>query len=444
MSAVYAADDRWTSWGRVVRARHYIARPRFADQIGAALADAADSQRTALPVGLGRSYGDSNLNPEGALIDLSGVDRFISFDAERGVLRAEAGVSLSEILKLVVPHGWFLPTTPGTRFVTLGGAIANDLHGKNHESAGSFGRWVRRIGLIRSDRGALELAADLDPDLFAATIGGLGLTGVIAWAELQLTRIASVSIDEETLLFDGLSDFFDIAEASAGRFEYNVAWIDCTATGEHVGRGYFTRGNVAPSGPLTAHSDRRALSIGADGAAQLFNPLFLRGANAAIRALQQMKGRRRRVHYASHLFPLDSIGSWNRLYGRGGFYQYQCVVPASGRSAIGELLQVIAEDGAGSFLAVLKSFGSLQSPGLLSFPMPGVTLAMDFVNAGARTLSLFARMDEIVAAAGGRLYCAKDGRIPAHMFQAGYPRWRQFAAHVDAALSSSFWRRVSA
>jgi FAD/FMN-containing dehydrogenase len=231
MSLTYAVDDDRVSWGRVVRARHHVVRPRYEDELGAALSRAAADGRTALPVGLGRSYGDSNLNPDGALIDLSALDRIIAFDATTGVLRVEAGASLSEILRFCVPRGWFLPTTPGTRFVTIAGAVANDVHGKNHQSAGAMGCWVRRIGLVRSDRGALELSLDDESDLFAATIGGLGLTGVIAWVELQLVRVPSAYIDQEIIPFGNLDDFFAISKQSHPRFEHTASWIDCTATG---------------------------------------------------------------------------------------------------------------------------------------------------------------------------------------------------------------------
>lgn len=440
MSTAFRADDRWTSWGRVVRARHDIARPRFADQLPRALAEAATSGRPALAVGLGRSYGDSNLNPDGALIDVSGLDRIMAFDPVTGIMRAEAGISLSEILRVTVPRGWFLATTPGTRFVTLGGAIANDVHGKNHQEKGSFGCCVRLIGLLRSDGSTHTL--QLDDDLFGATLGGLGLTGVIAWADVQLTRISSAFIAQEITPFGRLADYFAIAADSAGRFEHAAAWIDCTAKGDNLGRGVFTRGNWCNDGDLAPHS-ARMINVPVDGVAAAFHALPLM--NAGYGALQLTKQGHSRAHYSSHIFPLDAIGSWNRLYGRGGFYQYQCVVPEPGaQEAIADLLRAIAAEGVGSILVVLKTLGDKRSPGLISFPMPGVTLAMDFVNRGQRTLDLFARLDDIVRAVQGRLYAAKDGRIPAAMFQAGYPEWRRFAAFVDPALSSSFWRRVSA
>lgn len=444
MSAAYAVDDARMSWGRVVRARHHIARPRFEDELAAVLARATADGRSALPVGLGRSYGDSNLNPDGALIDLCGLDRILAFDPDTGVLRVEAGASLSDILRFSVPRGWFLPTTPGTRFVTIAGAVANDVHGKNHQHAGSMGCWVRGVGLVRSDRGALDASMDRDGALFAATIGGLGLTGVIAWVELQLVPIPSACIDQEIIPFETLADFFDISEHSRDRFEFTVSWIDCTSSGQHLGKGVFTRGNWAPEGGYRVHSDKLKLTLPVDGSSLAFNPIALRMMNAGYRGLQMMQAGQSRTHYVPHLYPLDAIGAWNRAYGARGFYQYQCVTPhETSRDAVAEMLRAIAKDGSGSVLVVLKTLGDTRSPGMLSFPMPGVTLAMDFCNLGDRTQRLFARLDAIVREAKGRLYPAKDGRIPADMFQAGYQGWREFAAHVDPALSSSFWRRVS-
>ena len=432
------------SWGRVVRARHYVARPRFADEAETALRQARAENRAALGVGLGRSYGDSNLNPDGALIDMTSLDRIISFDKTVGTLRIEAGASLSDILRLIVPHGWFLPTTPGTRYVTLGGAIANDVHGKNHHRAGSIGCSVRRIGLVRSDCGALELGPDSEPELFAATIGGLGLTGLMRWVEIQLVPIASAFIDQEIEPFDNLDGFFTIARASEDLFEHTVAWVDCTARGADLGRGVFMRGNWASEGELTPHAETRKLKVPIDGTSAAFTPAVLKFGNALYRMSQTLKPSRARTHYAAHFYPLDAIGAWNRLYGAQGFYQYQCVLPhAQAEGGLREMMDAVAKDGAGSILVVLKTFGARRSPGLLSFPTPGVTLAMDFHNAGMRTHRLFERLDQSVRAAGGRLYPAKDGRMPTTMFQEGYPEWSRFGALRDPALSSAFWRRVS-
>ena len=225
----WAQQPRRLAWGRIEAGPHRVARPRFADQLPDLFDQAAADPNGLIVVGAGRSYDISALNPGGSLIDATGLDNLIAFDPATGILRADAGLTLDQLLTVTVPRGWFTATTPGTRFVTLGGAVANDVHGKNHHRAGTFGRGVRRIGLIRSDRGALELAPDLEPDLFAATIGGLGMTGAIAWVEIQLSPIPSSDMLQEAVAFGDLDGFFDLAADSAGSFEHTAAWIDCTA-----------------------------------------------------------------------------------------------------------------------------------------------------------------------------------------------------------------------
>jgi FAD/FMN-containing dehydrogenase len=357
------------------------------------------------------------------------------------VVRADAGLSLDGLIRLGLPHGWFPPVTPGTRYVTLGGAIANDVHGKNHHRAGTFGRHVRRLLLLRSDGSRHELTPDDPTGLFAATIGGLGLTGVIAWAELQLTPVAGAWFDTEDVAFHDLAGFFELAAESEASHAYTVAWVDCATPG---GRGVFSRANWADD-PRRGASPPARLALPIDLPSFTLNPLTLRVHNVGRYALKSATAGRRRAHYDRVLFPLDGILGWNRLYGPRGFYQYQCVVPpAAARDAVAELLAQIARSGEGSFLAVLKTFGALPSPGMLSFPMEGATLALDFKNGGAATLALLERLDAVVAEAGGRLYPAKDGRIGAAMFAAGYPRLAEFEQHRDPALSSGFWRRVAA
>jgi FAD/FMN-containing dehydrogenase len=435
-------EDGPLSWGRVTRPRHDRRKPTFRSEIPAAL-EAAKAAGSVLAYGLGRSYGDSCLNPGGALIETARLDRFIALDAQSGVLRAEAGVSFDAILRLVTPKGWFLPTTPGTRFVTLGGAVANDVHGKNHHGAGTFGTHVRRLGLRRGEE-LLEISPSEHPGLFSATVGGLGLTGLIEWVEIDLAPIRSTFLIQETLPFGRLDDFFVIAEDSASRFEHTVAWIDCTARGKGLGRGVFTRGNWSDDGDLVCHENKGGKRVPFEAPGFLLNPLSLKAFNIAYGAAQQLKPSPARGHYASAFYPLDAIQDWNKLYGGRGLYQYQSVVPSqTARDATAAMLDAIARAGDGSMLAVLKTFGDRPSPGLLSFPKPGVTLALDFQNRGEATLALLARLDAIVSEAGGRLYPAKDGRMPAKMFQSGYPAWEAFASHVDPRFSSAFWRRVT-
>jgi L-gulonolactone oxidase len=420
-----------------------VARAQAAGELPAFVAEGASHGRKVLAVGLRRSYGDSGLNPDGAIIDMTGLDRVIAFDPATRRLRAEAGISFDALLKMLVPRGFFLPVTPGTRFVTLGGAIANDVHGKNHHRAGTLGRWVRQLGLVRSDGGALTLAPGDPAGLFAATIGGLGLTGVIEWAEIEAVPIASPLVDVETIPFGSLDEFFAIAAQSDAGFDYTVAWVDCLATGGNAGRGVFSRGRHAANGAAAPEERRLRFNLPVDLPGFVLNGLTVRAFNALYHRAATRKAGRATVWYDPFFYPLDAIGGWNRMYGRRGLYQYQSAVPpATARDATAAMLRTVAASGEGSFLAVLKVFGDLTSPGMLSFPRSGTTLALDFANRGASTLALMGRLDAIVREAGGRLYPAKDGRIPAAMFRAGYPDWQDFARHVDPNFSSHFWRRV--
>lgn len=430
------------SWGRVVRRPQRVARPFFRDELSKMIGEPAGE--TKLAIGLRRSYGDSCLNSTGAIIDATGLDRFIAFDSRSGRLRAEAGMSLSEVLRLVVPKGWFLPTTPGTRFVTLGGAVANDVHGKNHHRAGTFGANVRGLGLQRSDGQRLTLSAAVQPELFEATIGGLGLTGVIEWVEVQLVPIRSAYLDVEILPYDNLDAFWQIAKDSAAEYEHTVAWIDCLSRGVRQGRGVFTRGNWANDGRFLIHDNRTLKTVPIDLPAIILNKISVAAFNELYYALHRLKRKKAWQHYSTFFYPLDSILNWNRLYGRRGMLQYQCAIPWGDESAVMRaLLHEIVCSGAASFLAVLKTFGDLASPGMLSFPRPGATLALDFPNRGEDTLALMGRLDAIVSEANGALYPAKDGRMPPDMFKRSYPRWEDFAAQKDPLMDSDFWRRVA-
>ncbi len=401
----------------------------------------------ALPFGNGRSYGDSCLAPNaGYLLDARPLNRFIAFDRTTGRLRAEAGVLLSEVIDLALPQGFFLPVTPGSRFVTLGGAIANDVHGKNHHRAGSFGHHIRQFELLRSDGQRLVCSPRSNADWFAATVGGLGLTGLITWVELDLKPVGSPSMQVETTRFRELGEFHDLCQASDARFEYTVAWIDCLATGRQVGRGLFMAGNhgSALRRPL-AQPPRWTLSMPMTPPMSLVNSLSLRAFNAAYYRKQWADVTRTTQHVLPFFYPLDEILHWNRLYGPKGFLQYQSVVPwEHWRSAVSEQLARIAQSGAGSFLAVLKAFGAHPSVGALSFPRPGVTLALDFPFQGQRTLDLLDQLDEVVAQAGGAIYPAKDARWSGTRFKAAYPQWEQVEAKRDPQFMSHFWQRVMA
>jgi FAD/FMN-containing dehydrogenase len=441
------AAQVFTSWGRVTPGPHEALGLVSRHQ---ALPLPADGGLV-LPFGNGRSYGDSNLNPAGALLLGRQLDRFISFDPATGVLRCEAGVLLEEIIKLVLPQGWFPPVTPGTQFVTVGGAIANDVHGKNHHAAGSFGNHVTGFELQRSDGSRRWCSPDENADWYAATIGGLGLTGLITWVEMQLRRVANPLMDSETVRFRNLGEFFELSQASERDFEYTVSWIDCAFTGRRLGRGLFNRANHAPAVINTGLLPADLPSGVAEGSRKvpftpplsLINTLSLKSFNTLYFNKQRGDVVRGIQHYRPFFYPLDALLEWNRIYGPRGFYQYQCVVPhAKAFAATQQLLETIARSGLGSFLAVLKQFGEPASRGMLSFPSPGTTLALDFPNTGPKVHSLFEALDRIVLDAGGRLYVAKDGRMNGAMFRAGYPRLAEFQSYVDPRFSSGWWRRV--
>ena len=403
-------------------------------------------RKLALPFGNGRSYGDSCQNDGGVLLDMRKLNRFLSFDRRTGILRCEAGVLLSEILSFAIPQGWFLPVTPGTKYVTVGGAIANDVHGKNHHRSGTFGCHVLRFEILRSDNSRILCSPSDNKDLFSATIGGLGLTGVILWAEIALKPIASPLIRSETIQFGDLSEFFALSEESDQDYEYTVSWVDCLGQGKSLGRGLFMRGNHSFTHtifPEWCHI-RKIRNFPAIPPFSMVNALTLRAFNTAYYRKQVRRHSEKLVFYDPFFYPLDGIGHWNRIYGRKGFYQYQCVIPKDeGEFPIRDLLSEIARSGEGSFLAVLKHFGTIPSPGLLSFPRRGITLALDFPNKGQKTLNLFERLDEIVVSSGGAVYPAKDARMSGKSFRRFFPGWEKFLKFKDPGLSSDFWRRVT-
>jgi FAD/FMN-containing dehydrogenase len=441
---MFTVTDGIRSWSRIERPIQHLFEADHSTDIVKAASIARRQSMSALAIGLGRSYGDSGQNLGNAVIRTNNVNRVLSFDRTTGLLRAEAGLSISDLISRVLPYGWFVPTTPGSRFVTLGGAVANDVHGKNHHSMGTFGSSVKRIGLFRSEEGVIEVGPQDRCELFCATIGGLGLTGIILWVELQLVPVKGAYLEEETLAFENLEGYFRLAAESDRDFEHTVAWVDCTSKGSSLGRGLFTRANWSADPTRKLHNDGFLVSMPLDAPNWALNPITLKLFNMAYHRMGKSKAGIRSSHYSSTFYPLDAIGQWNRLYGQRGFFQYQSVVPSAvALSATREMLTLIASSGQGSFLAVLKTFGAKQSPGMLSFPIQGTTLALDFSNRGDTTLRLLEGLDKIVLESNGRLYPAKDGRMSATMFQAGYGHViTQFCGQRDPALSSSFWRRV--
>ena len=426
-----------SSWGRLSAEPHHVFSARDLPALQQAL---RHSSNPGLAHGMGRSYGDACLNPGGTLWLTCGLDHFIAFDEDNGRLVCEAGVLLRDIQRLAVPRGWMLPVTPGTQLVTVGGAIANDVHGKNHHVLGSFGDHVLRLTLLRTNGETIECGPHERSDWFAATVGGVGLTGIITQAELQLRRTPGPWLDTETLAYANLDEFFQLADASEAHWEHTVSWIDCISGGG--GRGVFMRGNpiVTAPRPLPTAQQRTMPLV---SPVSLVNRLSLRPFNMAYYHLKKWRAGRAITHYEAFFYPLDNLLEWNRMYGPRGFFQYQSVVPrAVGRDAIQAMLRAIARSGDGSFLAVLKTFGNRQPVGMLSFAQPGVTLALDFPNHGARTHRLFERLDAIVREAQGRIYLAKDARMPRELFEAGYPRLPEFLPYRDPGISSGLSRRL--
>jgi FAD/FMN-containing dehydrogenase len=378
---------------------------------------AAALNNGALPVGMGRSYGDVCLLEGGNLLLTTGMNRLIDFDPATGILTAEAGITLAQILDFAVPRGFFLPVTPGTKYVTLGGAIANDVHGKNHEVAGSFGCHVPCFELVRSDGTRRLCSATENPDWFAATIGGMGLTGLIAWAKLRLKPIVSRLID-----YEGIR----------------------VSTGKNFARGIFMPGDHSkvPAELKPSPEPRLVFPFEAPSFAlnrttvSMFNTVFFhKQLKPHVRTLQD---------YEPFFYPLDKVLHWNRMYGKNGLVQFQYAIPwEHAKEGTIAILHEIARSGLASFLAVLKAFGDVPSLGMMSFPYAGIMFALDFPIKPDLTFPLMQRLGDMTLEFGGRLYPAKDAAMTPHQFQSFYPQWEKFAQYRDPMFTSSFWERVT-
>jgi FAD/FMN-containing dehydrogenase len=397
----------------------------------------------ALPVGMGRSYGDVCLLKGGNLLLTTGMDRILSFDAETGLLTAEAGMTLAQILDFAVPRGFFLPVTPGTKYVTMGGAIANDIHGKNHHVAGTFGSHVTQFGLVRSDGTSMVCSPTENPDWYSATIGGLGLTGVIPWATLRMKPIVSRKIDYEGIQFHGIDEFLHLTELSKN-IEYTVSWVDCVSQGKNFARGVFMQGDHSQIPDELKPSPEPKLVFPFDAPGFALNQMTVSAFNTVF-FHKQMKARVTALQdYEPFFYPLDKVLHWNRLYGKSGLLQFQYAIPwETAREGTIAILGAVAKSGLASFLAVLKAFGDVPSPGMMSFPQPGITLALDFPIKPGVSFPLFERLADMTREFGGRLYPAKDAAMTAAQFQAFYPQWEKFARYRDPLLTSSFWERVT-
>jgi decaprenylphospho-beta-D-ribofuranose 2-oxidase len=425
-----AARTSLAGWGGVPWESCQVAHPTHA---GAIIAEAS-GRGTMIGRGLGRAYGDSALNPRGVVVQCDRLDRFRDFDPATGVLDCEAGVSFADIIACFLPRGWFLPTTPGTKFVTVGGAIAADIHGKNHHRVGSFGNFVEQIELVLADGAIVRCSRTHDPELFFATLGGMGLTGIIVSARFRLVRVETAWIDVRHRKTANLEDTLAVFDASDAGCEHSVAWIDCIARGDSLGRSVVMQGDHARQADLDAHRRhlplalpaKRTKSVPFTPPVSLLSPWTVRGFNAVFYAAHANE--RKLVDLDTFFYPLDAVLRWNRIYGPRGFVQYQAFFPR-GRSAAGlrQLLDCISKAGAASFLAVLKSCGASDG-GMLSYLEPGHTLALDLPYHPTRTPALCRQLDRILLDHGGRLYLAKDALTDADTFRAMYPRLPEFQA----------------
>lgn len=402
--------------------------------------------------GQGRSYGDAALNQDGRVLLTERVNRMLALDEKNGILRAEAGVTLAEILDVIVPKGWFLPVTPGTKFVSLGGAVAADVHGKNHHHDGSFGDHVLGIELILADGHRVQCSPGQRAELFWATVGGMGLTGIIGEVTFKLIPISSAYMKVQHHAAANLQQLFQILQDTATDDRYSVAWIDCLAQGKQLGRGVAMFGHHAdaaelPAGDAPVCKPARSRAIPFDLPSWVLNPFSIGAFNALYYRREGKKHQPFLTDYDRYFYPLDGICQWNRLYGKRGFVQYQCVIPElSAYRGVLALLQTLSASRRASFLAVLKRFGA-QGGGLLSFPMAGYTLALDLPVRDEGLFALLNGLDEIVLRHGGRVYLAKDARLSAGSFRAMYPRhaeWLKVKNAVDPEhrFSSSLARRL--
>jgi FAD/FMN-containing dehydrogenase len=427
-----------TSFGGVTSSVGAFSSPHWSNEVSSGF-----GVGSFLPVGMGKSYGDVGLTSGSNAVSSLALNRMINWDGNTGILECEAGVLLTDIQSIFVKQGWLLPVTPGTSFVTVGGAVANDVHGKDHHFFGTFGEHVLGLTLMRSSGELLVCSPAENPEMFRATIGGLGLTGFIVSVRIQLRAVVGPYFDTEVIPFGNLGEFFSLSQSTEVEgWQASVSWFDCSTS--RAGRGSFTRGNPSPR-KATGEGEPKVLglSIPFTPPVSFVNKLSLDLFNSAYFELQKRGAGKREVHYREFYYPLDGVGNWNRIYGPKGFFQYQSVIPMEHAAAATDaMLAVIKRSGQGSFLAVLKTFGDRVPAGLLSFAREGVTLALDFPNRGERTEALFQTLDKIVSDAGGTLNPSKDARMSRDLFVSGYPKLEEFLKYRDPRIVSDFSRRV--
>ena len=407
-----------SGWGNYPRQESQCMKPSTA----ALLRAAVNQEGSLLARGMGRSYGDS-ANAHKVLAT-SYCNHFIDFDEHTGKLTAESGITLREILTVIVPKGWFLPVTPGTSYVTLGGAIASDVHGKNHHIAGTFGQHVTSLNLVLGTGKLITASKHENADLFHATCGGMGLTGVIISATIQLISIRSSFINQKTIKADCIEAACELFEDNNDA-TYSVAWIDCLAKDKNLGRSILMLGEHAKEGGLEIEL-KEPISVPFNTPPALLNSMTMKTFNTAYWHKAKDKSQHT-VPLMPYFYPLDAIGNWNRIYGKAGFLQFQCVIPKSdGVANMRKLLTEVANSGEGSFLAVLKQFGKAND-NLLSFPTEGYTLALDF-RLNESTMQTVSRLEAMTLDMGGRLYLTKDAVMQESTFKASYPNWEKFEA----------------
>ena len=406
-------------WGRYPRMEADLLLPQTNSDCARLVKDV----QSCIPRGQGRSYGDS---ANAALVLQSTyLNHYIQFDASSGLLTCEAGVTIREVLDLIVPRGWFIPVTPGSSYVSIGGAIASDVHGKNHHGSGTFSQHIIELQMMLASGEIVTVSRSQLPDLFAATCGGMGLTGMILSATLQLMPIQSSQIEQKTMQASCLEAVCAGFEENTGS-TYSVAWIDCIATGSKLGRSLLMLGEHATTGGLEA-APQKPLNVPIDAPDLLLNQQFIQLFNTLYYQKARLSSSQQRLSYGSYFYPLDQIANWNRLYGKAGFIQYQFVLPSAvGVQGLRSILQTIAASGKGSFLAVLKVFGE-HNANYLSFPMAGYTLALDF-KVSPEVIALVQRLDAMVMDMGGRIYLSKDALMSEATFKATYTQWEQFEA----------------
>ena len=442
-----------TGWGRTAPSSAEVARPSKPEEVRQVLAATASQGRAVVARGLARSYGDAAQSAGGVVLETTAMDGVYDSDLEAGWVRVGAGLSLDALMRSLVPRGWWVPVTPGTRYVTVGGAIAADIHGKNHHRDGSFCSHVMSLTLATPTE-TREITPEGDAELFWATAGGMGLTGVVLEATIRLLRVESAYMLVDTERATDLEDAMARMTARDDEYRYSVAWIDCLARGRRLGRAVLTRAEHADLASLSgscatdplAFDPRVLLDVPLTPPGGLLNPLTVAAFNEMWYRKAPRWQPRKPETLASYFHPLDALGSWNRLYGPRGFIQYQFVVPFDAEDALRIALERVSGARTASFLTVLKRFGE-ANPGPLSFPSSGWTLALDIPTGSPGLGGMLDQLDVVVAEAGGRVYLAKDSRLRPELLGAMYPRlgeWREVRDRVDpdCRLVSDLARRL--